>query len=102
MTEQDAISRIEFAFSDNNGQKQTLLDKARAVPVVDNRRRCDFSHEHYELAIALLEGRIKPTQFSAAIGDKRASAVHKAWKMLEDGVQRGAIMMTLDKKYLDR
>lgn len=69
---------------------KSLLEKAQEVPTRGSRRPV-YSEEHYELAVALLRGKIRPAQFSVVFGGR--NAVLDAWKILVDGVAREMILV---------
>ena len=51
-----------------------------------------WTHEHYELAVALLKGEVTRLGFCKAIGNSNAPDL-LAWRMLQDGVRRGRIVV---------
>ena len=54
-----------------------------------------WSNEHYELAMALLKDEIQREGFCKAIGSSNSPDL-LAWRMLQDGVRRGRIVVQFD------
>ena len=53
-----------------------------------------WSNEHYELAVALLNGEVTRLGFCKAIGSSSSPEL-MAWRMLQAGMRRGQIVVEL-------